>query len=133
MSATDTPKSASAMISDLMGHVGNLVHNEVNLARAEIAQSLGKVSASLAAMTLALAIGIAGLNLVATSLVALVVWAGLQPRWATLVIGAALILVALLIFRSARSALHQIGFAPTRTARNVQRDAAAIKDSLNDK
>ncbi|PWK61461.1 phage holin family protein [Roseicyclus mahoneyensis] len=133
MSATDTPKSASAMMSDLMGHVGNLVRNEVDLARAEIAQSLGKVGASLGAMALAVAIGIAGLNLVATSLVALAVWAGLPPRWATLVVGAVLIVVALLIFRSARSSLHQIGFAPTRTARNVQRDAAALKDSFNDK
>lgn len=133
MSTTDTPKSTSAMMTDIMGHVSNLVRNEADLARAEIAQSLSKVGASLGAMALAVALGIVGLNLLATSLVALVVWAGLEPRWATLVVGAALIVVALIIFQSARSALNQIGFAPTRTARNVQRDAAAIKESFNDK
>ncbi|MDG3042787.1 phage holin family protein [Roseicyclus marinus] len=120
-------------MSDLIGHIGNLVRNEVDLARAEVAQNLDKVGASLGAMALAVALGIAGLNLLAMSLVALVIWAGLPPHWATLVVGAALILVALLIFRSARSTLHQIGFAPTRTARNVQRDAAAIKESIHAK
>lgn len=133
MSAKEPPKSTGAMMSDIMGHVGKLVHNEADLARAEIKQSLGKAGASLGAMALAVAVGIAGLNLVATSLVALVVWAGLSPRWASLVVGAALIVIALIILYSAKSALHQIGFAPTRTARNVQRDAAAIKDTFNDK
>lgn len=132
MSGTDAPKSTGAMMTDMMGHVGKLVRNEVDLARAEIAESLGKLGASLGVMALAVVLGIAGLNLIATSLVALAVWAGLPPRWATLVVGAALIVIALVIFRSAKSALQQIGFAPTRTVRNVQRDGAAIKDTLND-
>lgn len=133
MRATEPPKSTGAMMSDIMGHVSKLVRNEADLARAEIKESLGKAGASLGVMALAVAVGIAGLNLVAASLVALAVWAGLPPHWATFVVGAGLIVIALTIFYSARSALHQIGFAPTRTARNVQRDATAIKESFNDK
>ena len=48
------------------------------------------------------------------------------------VVGAGLLLVAVIIFASAKSALSQIGFVPTRAARNVQRDAAAIKEAYND-
>lgn len=133
MSARESPKSTGEMMTDIMGNVGNLVRNEADLARAEISESLGKAGASLGAMALAVAVGIAGLNLVATSLVALAVRMGLPPLWATLIVGAGLLVIALIIFTSAKSALHQIGFAPTRAARNVQRDAAAIKDSFNDK
>ncbi len=77
MTTTETPKSTGAMMSDIMGHVGKLVRNEADLACAEIKNGLGKVVASLGIMALAVALGIAGLNLVATSLVALAIWVGL--------------------------------------------------------
>lgn len=70
MTTTETPKSTGAIMSDIMGHVGTLVRNEADLACAEIKKSLGKFVASLGIMALAVALGIAGLNLVATSLVA---------------------------------------------------------------
>jgi uncharacterized membrane protein YqjE len=132
MTAGRAPKSTGEMMSDILGNVGNLVRNEADLARAEITESLQKTGASLGAMAVALALAITGLNVIAASLVALVVWAGLAPHWASFVVGAALLLVALAIFTSARSALRRIDFVPTRTARNVQRDAAAFKDSFND-
>jgi hypothetical protein len=133
MRATDTRKSAAEMMSDILGNVGSLVRNEADLARAEFSESLNKAGASLAAMATAVALAIAGLNMVAASLVALLIWAGVPPNWAPLVVGVGLLLIALVIFSSAKSALQQVSFAPTRAARNVERDAAAIKDSFNDK
>ncbi|MFN3641694.1 MAG: phage holin family protein [Gemmobacter sp.] len=120
------------MMSDILGNVGSLVRNEADLARVEIAGSLSKAGTALGAMALALVLAIGGVNLLAASLVALAVRAGLPPPWAAVAVGAALVLIAILIFRSARSALNQIGFVPTRAARSVQRDAAAIKESFND-
>lgn len=131
MTAKDIPKSTGEMLADIAGNVGNLVRNEADLARAEIAESARKAAASLGAMALAVAVGIAGINLLATSLVALVVWAGLSPTWATLVVGAGLIVLAVIIFISAKSALQSIGFVPTRAAHNVRRDAATLKEPFN--
>jgi uncharacterized membrane protein YqjE len=133
MTITDSQRSTGEMMTDILGNVGNLVRNEVDLARAEIGVSLSKLGGTLASMALALVLAVVGLNVLAASLVSLVIWAGLPPQWATLVVGAGLLLIAYVIFRSARTALHQIGFVPTRAARNVQRDAAAIRDSFNDK
>lgn len=132
MTATDTPRSAADMMSGLMGNVSNLVRNEVDLARAETAESLSRAGGILAWMAVALVLGIVGLNVLAASLVSVLVWAGLDPQWATLAVGLGLLVIAAVIFLSARSALHQIGFMPTRTARNVQRDAAAIRNSFNE-
>lgn len=133
MTAPETPKSTSQMLSDILGNVSNLVRNEADLARAEIAESMNKAVASLAAMAVALALAITGLNVLAASLVVLVVRAGLPPEWAPLAVGVGLILIAMVIFISARSVLRRIGFVPTRASRNVKRDAAIIKDSFNDK
>lgn len=129
----DPSKSAAGMLSDIVGNIGNLVRNEADLARAEIGESLNRAGASLAAMALAFVLAITGLNLVAASLVAFVIRAGLAPHWAHLVVGGATLVIALAVFASARSSLKQIGFVPTRMARNVSRDAAAIKDSFNGK
>lgn len=133
MRAADPPKSAGEMMTDVVGHVSSLVRKEADLARAEIAESVTKAGASIAAMAVALVLAIVGLNVVATALVTFVVLAGLPLHWATLVVGAGLLLIALAIFFSAKAALQQVNFVPTRAARNVQRDAAAIKDSFNDK
>lgn len=132
MSAMPPPRSARAMMSDILGHVSNLMRSEADLARAEISESMEKLKASLTAMALALVLGIVGLNLLAAALVGLVIEAGLSPLWASLAVGSGLLLIALVVFLLAKSALQRIGFVPTRSARNVQRDAAAIKDTFND-
>lgn len=133
MRMDDTPKSAGEMLADIMGNVSNLVRNEADLARAEIAESMRKAMASLGAMALAFALAITALNVLAAALVALVIWAGLPPHWASAAVGAGLLVVAIVLFSSAKSALNQIGFVPTRAARSVQRDVSAIKESINDK
>lgn len=133
MIMADTAKSTGEMMADILGNVSNLVRNEADLARAEIGESLRKAGSSIAAMVLALVLASTGLNVLAGSLVTLLVRAGLAPHWATAAVGAAFLLIALALFASAKSALTQIGFMPTRAARNVQRDVAAVKDSFNDK
>lgn len=133
MTPTDTPKSAGELMSDILGNVSNLVRNEADLARAEVGESISKARASLVAMAVALVLAIPGLNMLAVALVAVAVAAGLPPPWAAAAVGAGLILVALIIFSMARSSLNQIGFLPTRAARSLQRDVAAVKDSFNDK
>lgn len=133
MTRADTPKSTGEMMSDIFGNVGNLVRNEVDLARTEIAESLKNATAALSMIAVALVVAIAGINLLAISLVALVIWAGVPSAWATAVVGAGLVLVAVVVFMSAKSTLNNIGFLPARAARSVRRDATAVKDAYNDK
>ena len=133
MTPIDPPKTTGEVMADIMGHVGNLVRNEVDLARAEIGISLNKAVAAMGAMAVALVLAIAGLNVLAAALVALVVYLGLSPVWATVVVGMGLLIVAFVIYISAKQALTNIGFVPTRAVRNVGRDAAAIKEAYNDK
>ncbi|MBQ2260034.1 MAG: phage holin family protein [Loktanella sp.] len=129
----NTPKSTSEMMKAILGNVSNLVRDEADLARTEIAESANKAGASIAAMGIALVLAITGLNVFAATLVALVVQAGVPAQWAPAVVGAGFLVIALIIFITAKSSLKNIGFVPTRAARNVKRDAAAIKEPFHDK
>ena len=133
MTPPDAPKSAGEMMTDILGNVSNLVRNETDLARAEIGESLKKAMASLGSMALAAVLAIVGINLLAVFIVGLVVQAGVPPHWATVLVGAGFLILALILFTTAKSALNQIGFVPSRAARSVSRDVAAIKESFNDK
>lgn len=132
MSATEPPRSTRDMMSDILGHLSSLMRNEADLARAEISESLTKLKASLGAMALALALAIVGLNVLAAALVAFITEAALAPHWASLAVGAVLLVVAFAVLSFAKSALHKIGFVPTPFSRDVQRDASALKDTFNE-
>lgn len=133
MTATSNPKSTGEMVNEILANISSLVRNEADLARTEIAEDMRRVAASFGTIALALLMAITGLNVLATSLVALVIWAGLSPLWATVLVGTGLLLIAMILFYSAKSALHHIGFVPTRAAQNLKRDAATIKDTFHDK
>ncbi|NYS26696.1 phage holin family protein [Rhodobacteraceae bacterium 2376] len=132
MSMAASSRSTRELMSDILGHVSRLIRNEADLARAEISESLDKLKASLAAMALALALGIVGLNVLAAALVVFLTEAGLATHWASLAVGLVLLVIAFAVYSFAKSALQRIGFMPTRSAENVSRDASAIKDTFND-
>lgn len=133
MTPHDAPKSVAEMMADIMGNVGNLVRNEVALARAEMSESLVKVAGALGTMAVAFLLAMTGLNVLTTSLVAAAIRFGVPPHWAPVVVGGGLLFIAVVLFLIAKSRFTQIGFVPTRAARNLQRDTAAIKDAYNDK
>lgn len=132
MTSAQPPKSTGAMMTDILGNVGNLVRNEVDLARAEIVGSLTKAGGTLATMMVALVLAVSGVTVLSASAVIFMTAAGVPLPWATLIVGIGLLVIAYAMFRSATSALKQIGFVPTRAARNLQRDAAAIKEPFHD-
>ena len=133
MTQANTPKSTGEIMADIMDNVSKLVRSEVDLARAEISGSLAKAAGAIGSMSVALVLAITGLNVLAAFLVTLAVEAGLSPPWASVLVGVALLFLALFIFLGAKSTLTKVGIVPTRTVQNIQRDAAAIKDAYNDK
>ena len=84
-------------------------------------------------MAVAVILAITGLNMLAAWLVTVAILVGIPAPWAAAAVGIGLLFISYMTFLYAKSALNQIGFMPTRTARNVQRDATAIKEAYNDK
>ena len=103
------------------------------LARAEISENLSRAIVAVGLIAGAAIIALVALNVLAAALVAGLTELGLDAGWAALIVGAVLGLLAYLLILKGINDLKLSSLAPTRTARNLRRDAAAVKDVYDDK
>lgn len=129
----DTPppeqRSTPDLISQAFQHLGNLVKGEINLARAEIQDGLQTAVAGIALIAGALVLVIVGLNILAAAIVAGLVEMGLHPGWAAFAVGIFFLVAAGILASTGKKVLDPSILAPNRTAKNVRRDAATIKEA----
>lgn len=133
---TDDPnksKSAGSLLSDALSHVSALVRNEVDLARAEIDDNLKSAGVALGLIVGAVVIALTALNVLSAALVAALTEAGIAAGWSALIVGAVMAVIAYAMVQKGINDLKLKSLAPTRTARNVKRDAQAVKEVYNDK
>lgn len=123
--------SAAGLVGDLMGHVTSMVRNEVDLARAEIGESVSRATGSVVLLIVAAVIGLTALDVLAGAAVAALAETGLAAGWAALIVGGVLTVVALILLIRGRNNLKFSNLAPRRTARNVRRDASTVKEIYN--
>ncbi|WP_299288874.1 phage holin family protein [uncultured Tateyamaria sp.] len=133
MSEPNTNKSAGNLLTDAMSNVSSLVRNEVDLARAEISENVTKAGVAVGLIAGAAIIALVALNVLAAALVGALTEAGLDATWSALIVGAGLGLIAFVLIGKGVNDLKLSSLAPTRTVKNVQRDAAAVKEAYDDK
>jgi hypothetical protein len=134
--ATDAPRAAStggpaSVISDVMGHVSSLVRKEVDLARTEISDNLKRAAVAVGLLVGAIVVALVALNVLAAALAAAIAEVfEIGGGWAALIVGGALALIALAMVSKGTKDLKLTSLAPSRTAKNVRRDADAVKETL---
>lgn len=133
MSDNNTNKSAGSLLSDALSNVSGLVRSEVDLARAEISENVNRAGVAIGIIAGSALIALVALNVLAAALVAALTEAGIDAGWAALIVGALLAVLAYVLLNKGINDLKLSSLAPTRTAKNVQRDAAAVKEAYNDK
>ena len=126
-------KSAGGLVQDAMSNVSALVRNEVDLARAEINENLTKAGVAAGMIAAGAIVILVALNVLAAALVAALTEAGLDGGWAALIVGVVLAVIAYVMIQKGMNDLKLSSLAPTRTAKNVRRDAEAVKDVYDDK
>lgn len=126
-------KSAGGLVQDAMGNVSALVRNEVDLARAEINENLSKAGVAIGMIAGGAIVVLVALNVLAAALVAALTEAGLDAGWSALIVGVFLGGTAYLLIQKGLGDLKLSSLAPTRTTRNVRRDAEAVKEAYDDK
>lgn len=132
MKGSDDTRSAGGLLTDAMGNVSALVRNEVDLARAEISENITQAGIALGLIAGSAILALVALIVLASALVAALAEAGLHPGWAALIVGAALAAIAYVMFQKGTNDLKLSSLAPTRTAKNVRRDAEAVKEATTD-
>ena len=130
---TEQPKSASSLVADALENVSALLRNEIDLARAEVSESLNRAGVALGMIAGAAIVIMVTLNTLVAALVAALTEAGLDAGWSALIVGVILAIVAYAMMSKGLNDLKLTSLAPTRTMKNVQRDAEAVKEAYNDK
>ncbi|MFZ3585336.1 phage holin family protein [Loktanella sp. DJP18] len=128
----DRDKSTGGLLSDALSHISSLVRNEVDLARAEVSENATKAAVAIGMLVGAVVVALAALNVLTAALVAALTNAGLDAGWAALIVGVVLAAIAFFMMTKGTNDLKATSLAPTRTAKNVKRDAEAIKETYNE-
>lgn len=128
----DRDKSTGGLLSDALSHVSSLVRNEVDLARAEVSENATKAAVAIGMLVGAVVVALAALNVLTAALVAALTNAGLDAGWAALIVGVVLAAIAFFMMTKGTNDLKATSLAPTRTTKNVKRDAEAIKETYNE-
>ncbi|WGH79469.1 phage holin family protein [Jannaschia ovalis] len=130
MKDEDRRKGTAGLFADVLTHVSNLVRKEMDLARAEMGENLQRAGVAVGLLVGAMVIALVALNVLAGALVAAIAELGLETGWAALIVGGVLALIAYLMVAKGLNDLKATSLAPTRTAKNVRRDAEAVKESM---
>jgi len=128
-SHTDS-KSTPSLVGDVMGHVSSLVRKEVDLARAEVNENLTRAAVAVGLLVGAVVLALTALNVLAAALVAAITELGLDAGWASLIVGVLFAGIAFAMMAKGLNDLKLSSLAPTRTVKNVQRDAEAVKETI---
>ncbi len=128
----NTEKSTGNLLGDALSHVSSLVRSEVDLARAEINENLNSAAVALGLIVGAVVVFLTALNVLSAALVAALTNAGIPGGWSALIVGVVFAAIGYGMLKKGTNDLKLSSLAPTRTAKNVKRDANAVKEVYND-
>ncbi len=131
--SSDPNRSAGGLLTDALSHVSALVRSEVDLARAEVNENLKRAAVAIGLLVGAVILILTALNVLTAALVAALTEAGIPAVWSALIVGLLFALAAWLMARKGMEDLKANSLAPTRTAKNVKRDAQAVKEVYDDR
>jgi hypothetical protein len=126
MTDPSTSPGPRTLLADAFTHLSNLIRGEVALAKAEINDNVRHAGAAIGMIVAAVVIALTALNVLAAALVAALTNLGIPGGWSALIVGAAFAIVAFALAYKGMNDLKLSSIAPTRTARNLRRDAAAV-------
>lgn len=122
--------STAGIIGEVMSHVSGLVRKEVDLARTEVNENLNRAGVALGLIVAAVVFALTALDVLAAALVAAIAEAGIDAGWSALIVGVLFAIIAFALMSKGVNDLKLSSLAPTRTVKNVQRDAEVVKESL---
>lgn len=122
-------RTLPGLTKDFAFQLGDLVRDEVRLARAEIADHFKGMTASIIQIALGVALAAAGVTLALVAVAYAI--AERLPMWAGALIAAAIGLVlAWILISAGKKALAQHSVSLPRTARQISNDLQALKETV---
>lgn len=132
-SANHDGRSLPGLFSDLWRGTATLVHEEVELAKADMSEKVTQAAHASGAIAVGGGIAFAGflvLLLAAANALAMVLPLAMAPWLAPLIIGGAVLIIGLIAVSSGRSKLKAGNLEPTRSMQSLRRDQQLVKEHL---
>lgn len=122
-------RTPTSILADVMDNVSRLVRREVDLARAEMDENLRQAAVAIGLIVGAIVVLLVALNVLAGALVAAITELGVAPGWSALIVGGIFALIAVGMLIKGKNDLSATSLAPSKSARNLRRDAAAVREA----
>lgn len=118
------------LLKQLTGQGTHLAEQQLALIKAEIREGISELKTAVGAMIGAAVVGIAGLGVLLMSLAYLLGDAIDNLGLGTLIVGAAAVLLAYLLYRGGAKKMSTAHLAPERSQRTIQRTPDAVRGTL---
>ena len=118
------------LIRQLTHQGSHLAEQQLNLVKAEVRESVGEVKTAVGSMAGAAVVGIAGLGVTLMGLAYLLGDAIDNTGLATLIVGAATLVLAYILYSAGSKKMRSANLAPDRTVRTLERTPDAARGNL---
>lgn len=122
-------RSIGELFSDLSQQTGELVRQEMRLAKAELSEKLSGLGAHAMKIGVAAAFGLAAVIAVAGTVALLLIEIGVEPWLAALITAAAFGMTAFVLVQSAITALRKKSIAPVETIHTLKETTQWVKNA----
>jgi hypothetical protein len=123
MTGTRLNRPIFDIIGDAAQNLTNLVRAESRLARAEVAENIGRAGAGVGMMAFGAILAIPALVVLLEAAVAALISSGMSAAVAAVIVGGAALLIGLVLLMVGMRRLKAASLVPDRTIHQLQRDA----------
>lgn len=122
--------SVGSLLTDVVDSLTRLVRGEIALARAEVEDQAQRAAGGIGIVLASMFVAQTAVNLLAWAIVAGLSGRGVEAHWVALVVAFAFTAVAIVLFARGNALLRALKLPPPRSAENLRRDVAAMKESI---
>ena len=123
-------RSTPSLIADLFSETASLFGKETRLLRAELSEKMTQGVTGLGLLIGGAVVLVGAINVLLAAAVTALVEAGIAPPWSSLIVAVLVGLLGYVLVRKGLGNLKPTNLTPTRTASQIKRDAALIKEHL---
>jgi hypothetical protein len=133
MTGTRLNRPIFDIIGDAAQNLTNLVRAESRLARAEVAENIGRAGAGVGMMAFGAILAIPALVVLLEAAVAALISSGMSAAVAAVIVGGVALLIGLVLLMVGMRRLKAASLVPDRTIHQLQRDATmATQEARHD-
>jgi hypothetical protein len=123
-------RSTPGLVADLFAQTTALFGKEVQLVRAELNEKVAQGVAGLGLIVAGAVFLIGATNVLLAAAVTALIEAGIAAPWSSVIVGAAVAVVGLLLVSTGLNNLKTSNLTPTRTTDQLKRDAAMVREQV---